>query len=130
MLIGALDLATGEARLINAGHENPFVLRGDARLEDVAMEGGPPFCITDYPWPVESLSLAPGDTLVLLTDGVTEAQDEAERIYGRERLAETLRGGGTAKELIARVLGSVREFEGGTEASDDLTLMAIRYVGS
>jgi serine phosphatase RsbU (regulator of sigma subunit) len=130
MLIGALDLATGEARLINAGHENPFVLHADGSLEDVAMEGGPPFCITDYPWPVESLSLAAGDTLVLLTDGVTEAQDGVERIYGRGRLAETLRGDGAPNELIARVLGSVRDFEGGTEASDDLTLMAIRYVGA
>ena len=94
------------------------------------MEGGPPFCITDYPWPVETLSLKPGDTLVLLTDGVTEAQDGVERIYGRARLAETLRGDGAPNELIARVLGSVRAFEAGTEASDDLTLMAIRYVGS
>lgn len=129
MLIGTLDLATGAAWLINAGHEDPFVLHADGRLEDVAMEGGPPFCIVDYPWPVEPLRFVPGDTLLLVTDGVTEAQDSEERMYGRERLARELSKAGSVPDLLARVMTGVRTFEAGTEASDDLTLLAIRYLG-
>ncbi|MFD1611777.1 CHASE2 domain-containing protein [Sphingomonas tabacisoli] len=128
MLIGVLDCASGEVRLINAGHENPFVLRaGDA--EDVAMEGGPPFCVVDFPWPVERLQLAPGETLLLLTDGVTEAQDAEGRIFGRGRLAKAIAGSAAPHDLVAGVLAQVRAFEAGTEASDDLTLLAIRYLG-
>ena len=115
------------ALLVNAGHENPFVLRADGSLQEIAMEGGPPFCITDYPWPVEPLTLGPGDTLILMTDGVTEAQDAAGVLFGRERLLAALRGAPPEPQaLIAAVLGAVRSFEGDAPASDDLTLMAIR----
>ena len=127
MLFGTLDPATGTARLVNAGHEDPFVLRADGALDDMRLEGGPPFCITNYPWPVEPLTLAPGDTLVLVTDGVTEAQDGAGHLFGRERLAAALRTAPSSPSaLIAHVLAAVRTFEAGVPASDDLTLLAIR----
>lgn len=130
MLIGTFDPATGAVRLVNAGHENPIVLHADNTPEEVRMEGGPPFCITDYAWPVEPLALVPGDTLVLMTDGVTEAQDASGRLFGKERLLEVL---GTQpsspRRLIAHVLEEVRAFEAGTPASDDVTLLAIKYVG-
>lgn len=121
MLLGTLDLATGQVRLINAGHENPFLIRADGRVEEFAMEGGPPFCITDYPWPLEPLTLGAGDTLVLFTDGVTEAQDGMGRLFGRSRLAAALREGPT------NVVEAVRAFEAGAPASDDLTLLSLKY---
>lgn len=124
MLMGTLDLATGEALLVNAGHENPFLIRAaGGEVEEVRMDGGPPFCITDYPWPVEPLSLAAGDTLVLFTDGVTEAQDGAGRLFGRPRLAEAL------TKSAAGVVQTVRAFEAGASASDDLTILSVRYLG-
>lgn len=129
MLIGTLDLTSGEMQLINAGHENPFVRRRDGNVVDLAMEGGPPFCITDYPWPVEPVRLASGEALVLVTDGVTEAQDGARRLYGRARLATALRDGTSAQTMVEKLLADVRAFESGAEASDDLTLLAIRYLG-
>lgn len=131
MLIGTLDLASGRAELVNAGHENPIIIRADGRVEDWAMEGGPPFCITDYPWPVESAALAPGDTLLLMTDGVTEAQDAGGAVFGHARLLAALNGApAEPRALIAHLLNVVRSFEAGAPASDDLTLLALRYIGS
>lgn len=128
MLIGTLDLAVGTVRLVNAGHENPLLLRADGGVESIAMEGGPPFCITDYPWPVESLTLSPGDTLLLMTDGVSEAQDRDGGFFGLERVLDVLRAAPRDPQaLVDHVLKTVRAFEGGTAPSDDLTLMAIRY---
>jgi len=129
MLIGTLDPGSGAVRLVNAGHENPLIRHANGSLEDVPMEGGPPFCITDYPWPVEPLTLGPGDTLVLMTDGVTEAQDATGALFGRERLLAALREAPPEPQaLIGHVLSAVRRFEGNAPASDDLTLMALRRV--
>ncbi len=134
MLIGWIDPATGEALLVNAGHENPLRIGTDGAIEEIAMEGGPPFCVVPfYPYPAERLLLAPGETLLLVTDGVTEAQDAEGQLFGRERLIETLRavgGDAVAERTTSALLAAVRAFEGGAEATDDLTVLAIRYRGS
>lgn len=127
MLFGTLDLATGEIRLINAGHEDPYLVRADGHVEEVKMEGGPPFCITDYLWPVETLLMAPGDRLVLFTDGVTEAQTGAGQLFGRTRTRAALSSAGS--EPVGTLVDAVRASEAGAAASDDLTVLAIRYLG-
>lgn len=131
MLLGVIDLSTGQVDLVNAGHEDPILLRGDGSAEDVRMDGGPPFCIVDYPWPVETVTLRPGEALVLLTDGVTEAQDPDGALYGRSRanLAVSGRSGASATEIVEGLRQSVRDFERGTHASDDLTILALRFAG-
>ena len=95
------------------------------------MEGGPPFCIVDYPWPAELLTLAPGETLILITDGVTEAQNGDGELFGNDRTlaaAQAVSGGG-ATMIVDGMRAAVRAFEAGAEASDDLTIMAIRFRG-
>ena len=131
MLLGLIDLSSGETVLVSAGHEHPFHIRRDGGVGQHPLEGGPPFCILDYPYPAETLTLAPGETLVLVTDGVTEAQDEAGALFGVERSAAAARAptSRTARETAEALIGAVRRFENGTEASDDLTVMAIRYLG-
>jgi CHASE2 domain-containing sensor protein len=79
MLLGVLDLRTGEVRMACAGHEDPLVLSADGQATRVRLEGGPPFCIVEYPYPPETLMLKPGETQVLVTDVVTEAHDAAGR---------------------------------------------------
>jgi serine phosphatase RsbU (regulator of sigma subunit) len=130
MLIGVIDLTTGEVAMINAGHEDPIRLRADGTTEEMKMEGGPPFCIVDYPWPVETITLRPGEALVLLTDGVSEAQNHARALYGRSRAVAALSGdaGRNAVEIVDPLLRSVRNFEDGAEASDDLTVVVLRYL--
>src|SRR5207253_2705760 len=75
MIIGIIDLSTGTVSLVCAGHEDPITLGSDGKVESHRLEGGPPLGLVDYPYPVESLRLRGGNALVLVTDGITEAQD-------------------------------------------------------
>jgi serine phosphatase RsbU (regulator of sigma subunit) len=127
MIIGIIDLRTGIVSLVCAGHEDPITLTAAGEAESHRLEGGPPLGLDDYPYPVEELSLAPGDALILVTDGITEAQDSAGALYGRRQvIAEVARNPGSAAELCERLRDAVRSFEGGFEPTDDLTVMALR----
>jgi serine phosphatase RsbU (regulator of sigma subunit)/CHASE2 domain-containing sensor protein len=130
MLIGIVDLTSGELSLVNAGHDNPFLLAG-GEVVDFKMDGGPPFCIVDFPWPIVRVPLAPGEGIVLVTDGVAEAQDGKGGFYGRERARETLIDSAAtdAAGIAAALVAAVRRFEAGAEPSDDLTVMVLRYRG-
>jgi serine phosphatase RsbU (regulator of sigma subunit) len=130
MLIGILDLKTGQVRMACAGHEDPLRLSVHAKEERVRLEGGLPLCIAELPYPLESLTLQPGDTLVLITDGVTEAQDPDGKLYGRNHiLADDVPTGSSSTAIIEAIRDRVRTFEDGAEATDDLTVMAVRYLG-
>ena len=128
MLLGILDLKTGAVRMACAGHEDPLLLATDGKSKRVRLEGGLPFCIADFPYPLETLTLKAGETLVLVTDGVTEAQNARGDLFGRDGI---LADGnlGTATAVIEGIRDRVRVFEEGTEATDDLTVMALRFLG-
>ena len=130
MIIGIIDLHTGAVSLVCAGHEDPIIVSADGKAETHGLEGGPPLGLVDFPYPVEELSLSAGDTLLLVTDGITEAQDRDGELYGRQHVAvEASRKAVSATELCERLRDSVRAFEGGIEPTDDLTVMALRYLG-
>ena len=59
MLLGVLDLKTGSVRMACAGHEDPLLLSADGKATRVRLDGGPPFCVVDFAYPSESLTLAP-----------------------------------------------------------------------
>lgn len=131
MLLGIIDLATGRVEMVNAGHDNPLRITTDGAVIEEAMEGGPPFCIMDYPWPAEEITLQPGEALVLITDGVTEAQNRQEQLFGNQRTRDALTADqSSAAAMVASLRGAVRQFEDGTDASDDLTVVAFRYLGA
>ena len=91
------------------------------------MRGGPPFCVIDFPYPEEPARLEPGDTLVLITDGATEAQNAADQLFGMDGTLIALSGSPEGAAATASSLADqVRAFEGDTEPSDDLTIMALR----
>lgn len=129
MLIGILDLVTGELVLMSAGHEDPLHVRTDGSIAVHKLDGGPPFCIVDFPYPDEPMKLAPGETLVLISDGVSEALNEADMLFGHDRLLVAIKGRTTATAMIESLRDAVRTFEGGTDPTDDLTVMAVRYLG-
>ena len=126
MLLGVLDLTTGIVRLACAGHEDPLLLSPDGKANFIRLEGGLPLCVAEFPYPLETVTLKPGDSLVLVTDGVTEAQDSEGRLYGRDRIKA---GGADATAIVNGIRDQVRNYEGGMEATDDLTIMAVRYLG-
>ena len=126
-----LDTRSGLVRYASAGH-NPPVL---------APKEGPPRFIPTERQPVagampgvqygtDTLTLLPGEVLLLYTDGVTEAMTAAKDIYSDERLIEQMRGAGesTARALIDALSASIAQFTGGAEQSDDITMLALRFL--
>ena len=75
----------------------------------------------------ETLSLEPDDTFVLFSDGVSEAMNTSEDFYGEERLLAALAAGGSASDIVKRVLADVSDFTAGAKQSDDITVLAVRY---
>jgi adenylate cyclase len=132
-VLGLIDLSTGAVALVNAGHDDPILLHGNDPPTELRLEGGPPLCVMDdFPYPVEETVLHRGDMLVLTTDGVTEARDPAGELFGHARIMATigeLSRPATADDAVSTVQQTVRRFEDGGAAVDDLTVMAIRYLG-
>jgi sigma-B regulation protein RsbU (phosphoserine phosphatase) len=131
LFAGTLDLDTGELWCAAGGHEPPVLLPASgapARLADVA--GGPALGLRpEASFPTTRLALRPGDTLVLYTDGVTEAEAGEGRFFTAARLLQVLSGGkpASAATIADRVLEAVREFAGQAPQSDDIAVLALRY---
>lgn len=134
LFAGILDLATGELRFCNAGHDDPFIARAGAPARRLTSVGGPPLCVVDaFPYATESHRLAPGEILCLVTDGVTEAANRAGEMLGADRTAAALGdlpAGSTAADAIARARRAVDGFLAGADPSDDVTLLAVRWTGT
>lgn len=133
LLIGVLDLESGLLTLVNAGHDSPWLICPDgsmAHLDSPPDAGGPPICmVDDFPYQAQQAQLAPGDALVMYTDGITEAMNTGQEIYGGGRLAQALQQAGTlsAQALIERIRVDVGRHVGTAEASDDMTLLVLRW---
>lgn len=131
---GILDVENGTVELVNAGHDAPWHIGANGHIESVSGDGGPPLGVMDdFTYPVEHLQLAVGDTLLLLTDGITEAMNANNEQYSMERVSAVLDRADTNQHPIALVTSlreDVRAFVGDTEPSDDLTLLVLRWQGA
>jgi len=126
---GVLDPRTGRLVYCNAGHNPPYLLRvpsGDdaERLTKTGMALG---AMPGTSWEQCVVQMAPGDTLVLYSDGVTDAQDETDAFFGEERLERAIRasGGRPAQEFLHALLEAVERFSGEATQFDDMTLMVL-----
>ena len=131
--IGIVDLTTGELEYVNAGHNPPLLKRAEGSIEYLRAKSGPALAVMDgICYRRQTLMLAPGDGLVLYTDGVTEATDRVQALYGEDRLLETMRGflgAPDAAALIGGILGDVYDFVDEAEQADDITVLAFKLVG-
>ena len=119
----------GNFEYLNAGHPPPLLLRrGEA--SEMFTEGSVPLgLVAAARYSVAQAKLDPGDTLVLFSDGVTEAADAGDELFGVSRLQEVLGGQRDAAldQLQQRIVSSVEQFTGGADQADDLTLLLVRY---
>lgn len=135
VLAGKLDLETGALELCNAGHDAPYRLRAGEAPVQLESDGGPPLCVLDdFEYGFDTLALRPGDTLVVFTDGITEAMNLDEAFYTVERIGTVLGQDETiatrdAEGVIRHLVDDVKAFVGDAEPSDDLTILAVRYNG-
>jgi sigma-B regulation protein RsbU (phosphoserine phosphatase) len=131
---GVLDLASGVFGFSVGGHNPPLLRRGEAgRFEyfDLEPKGILLGLVERRAYAPRALTLAPGDWLVLYTDGVTEALDETLALYGEARLQSLLsrERHASARALIDTVTADVAAFAGAAPRADDITLLALRYLG-
>jgi len=131
LFLGVLDTRSGAFKYSNAGHNPPRLLRSNGELEVVAPTGNLVLGIDpDHEYGNLEIALDPGDTLVLYTDGVTEAENEQEEEYQETRLDELLQASqGIEPEAVAdKIVSSVREFAGDADQSDDITCVVARFL--
>jgi sigma-B regulation protein RsbU (phosphoserine phosphatase) len=128
MFFGILD-HTGKLEYINAGHPSPILLRSGT-AEEAFKEGSFPVgLVPEAEFSTTTLHLEPNDTLVLYSDGVTEAMDPDEQQYGTGRLRAVLLGKNELPldEIQKTVLESVENFARGARQADDLTMLLVRF---
>jgi serine phosphatase RsbU (regulator of sigma subunit)/anti-sigma regulatory factor (Ser/Thr protein kinase) len=125
-LYGVLDPATGRLRYANAGHNPPYVQTADGVVE-LRATGMPLGLMPAMSYEEREATLAPGDTLLLYSDGLVEAHDPERRMFGFPRLMTLVGACPGGRELIDRLLGELRGFTSpGWEQEDDITLVTIQ----
>jgi sigma-B regulation protein RsbU (phosphoserine phosphatase) len=126
---GILDPQTRQFRFTNAGHNPPYLLHKDATIEELE-EGGLILGVfkTTTPYVESSVTLLPGDILVMYTDGVTEAMDQNGEQFTEERLQSILKNsaGLSAREIIQSVQKSLESHTRGFSQSDDITMLVLK----
>ncbi len=126
---GVLDLVTGVLRFCNAGHDPPYLLRAGGGRERLAATGIPFGIDPGLRCRIGETVLDPGDRLFIYSDGITEAFNSAGEGFGSARLQRALDGApeDSSGAIVARVLADTARFAAGTEQSDDITCLALRY---
>jgi sigma-B regulation protein RsbU (phosphoserine phosphatase) len=127
--MGIIDPKTGEFVYTNAGHNPPVVVRASGEFELLKEAGGIILGILPLAVYKEArMTLNPGDTLVLFTDGVTEAADPSDEEYGEARLAAlvTSMKNRPSEEIVEAIHSAVGAFTQGAPAADDITVVVAR----
>lgn len=130
---GSLDLTNGLINFANAGHNPPLVRRKNGSFEYLKIRPGFVLAGMDgIKYKQQQLQLERGDTVYLYTDGVTEATNAEKELYGEQRLLEALNSREFAdmRELCDFIKADVDAFVDGAAQFDDITMVALRYIGT
>ncbi len=128
----SIDLKTGLLTYANAGHNPPLVKHGDGKFEYV--KGRPGFVLAGMDgvkYKTQEIELQPGDVVYVYTDGVTEATDASEELYGEDRLFEAINSQEfeNVQALCKYIKADVDKFVGEAPQFDDITMVAFKYIG-
>ncbi len=128
LFFGVLDSKTKDFNYVNAGHNFPFHLLKNGQFEQLEagglVMGLQPTSVYDE----GNIHLEPGDVLVIFSDGVTEAEDESETLFGEERLQKIIAKNKSlsSQEIMAEIYKEVKNFQSGMEQDDDITLVVLK----
>ena len=124
-----LDLRTGMLSYCNAGHNPPILIcsKDGCRVTRLTRTGIPLGIYRDQIWEMRSVQISSDDVLVMFTDGIVEAENEARELYGDERLIELVQSqrGNGARAIQQAILNDLETFIGQAPQSDDFTLMVV-----
>lgn len=127
---GVLDLVTGEFRYVNAGHEIPFICKKGETFQPYKIRAG--FVLAGMEgmhYKCGSMQLEPGDKVFQYTDGVTEATNKDNELYGMQRLEKILceNKDQSLSELLPRIKEDIDDFVGGAPQFDDITMLCMEF---
>lgn len=130
--LGILEISTGKLTAANAGHEYPVIMNTDGKFELLKDKHG--FVIggmDGIKYKEYELQMTPGSKLFLYTDGIPEATNEKQELFGTQRMLESLNSntGASPEEMLKNVRLSVDEFVKDAEQFDDLTMLGLEYKG-
>jgi serine phosphatase RsbU (regulator of sigma subunit) len=127
---GILNAEAGSLTYCNAGHNPPYVLNGQG-VQPLSATGLPLGILEELTWRAETIYLAPGDILILYTDGVTEAEDTTGGFFGVERLLTVAQSATdhSAQAVQQVVVDAVFEWIGAAPQFDDITMMVLARSG-
>ncbi|WP_416896279.1 MAG: PP2C family protein-serine/threonine phosphatase [Minwuia sp.] len=132
LFAGLLDCANGELQYCNAGHPPAWLVGQDGKKLQLGSEGGLPLALEEsYAYRATEVRLNIDDLLVIVTDGITEAEAVGER-FGDDRIGDCVAGQdstATTREVCDAVIDALSRFADGAVATDDLTILAVRWHG-
>ena len=132
-LCAVLDTQTGELTIANGGHNPPLLCPAGGEFQYIKLPRGLVVgAMPDTDYVSNTYSLKKHDTLVMYTDGVTEAMDGEGRLYSEARLLSCLNDlcGRSVADIVHGVRADIETFTGGTEQSDDITMLVIEFNGN
>jgi serine phosphatase RsbU (regulator of sigma subunit) len=137
LVAAVLDVNSGRLWYSSAGHEAPWIVRPEiGEVERLEGGAGPPLCVLeDFAYETATARLRPGDAVLMVTDGVTEALDPGGALFGASRVTafvgEAARVAARAEpaRLVADLVAAVRAHREPFEPADDVTLLAVQWLG-
>ena len=131
--LAVIDIKTGKGLASNAGHEHPAIRRKDGSFELIKYRHSPAVATMEgIRFKEHEFELHPGDSLFVYTDGVTEATNSDNVLFGEERLLEALNRdpGAEPSALLENVKGAIDTFVGEASQFDDITMLGFSYAGT
>ncbi|MEM6377797.1 MAG: SpoIIE family protein phosphatase [Bacteroidota bacterium] len=133
LFAGILNTRTGKLEFVNAGHNAPFIINKGAKFKALTERNGPLLGVIEKAkFSLGELTLKAGDTLLLYTDGVSEAMNEQNEMYGMDRMETVLNAVrfDTMRSLATKLEQNLDEFVGAADQHDDFTVLGLRYLGA
>jgi sigma-B regulation protein RsbU (phosphoserine phosphatase) len=132
-ILGYLDIPSGKLTLVSAAHNPPLIKRADGRFDWLKIKSG--FVLAgmeDIFYKEHEIILSSGDIFFLYTDGVTEAMNKDSKLFGEQRLLDTVNNDHDLplKEFDEKIKSEIDKFANGADQTDDITMLMLRYKGA
>ncbi len=131
--LGILEISTGKGLAANAGHEHPVIRRNGGDCELIVYRHSPAVAAMEgMKFKEHEFELKPGDSIFVYTDGVAEATNKANELFGTDLMLDALNRDPDAmpEQMLANVMDGINEFVQGAEQFDDITMLALKYFGA
>ena len=131
--LAIVDIRTGEGLVSNAGHEHPCLKKKNGKFELIKYSHSPAVAaMENMKFPDHKIKLDPGDKIFVYTDGVVEATNAQNELFGEKRMLEALNSNPDAsiRALLSNVNAGINRFTDGVQQFDDITMLCMEYLGS